>query len=268
MPPKDMNKPAQCQVPGCSQTKRIGKHVDTGIYACGACRKRYAYKGSFDYAEKAERAAVCSKCHRATQPHLMGVDGVCLACRKYYAMHGTYERTQIRRTTGMGEPMCQQCRSRNLTHRNSSYRGGKWLCLRCAKYYKRHKRHRPRWIDATHCVNCNRPLERGTNAYGGKGLCRTCSGYKHRFGKARPAEMIQKQAPHGWCECGKPAEVQIDLRTGGLLVVPTKAGMTDYLTGTREEYAEWVCRECAGYEAEMQRHGGNTYEPSSYIKRG
>lgn len=123
--------------------------------------------------------------------------------------------------------------------------------------------------DASECRTCGKPLVRFSGGtHGAKGYCKTCHSYICRYGQARPAELVRAQAPHGWCECGKPAEVQIDLRTGGLLVVPTKTGMTDYLTGTREEYAEWVCRECAGYEDEMHRHGGNTYEPSSYIKRG
>lgn len=255
-----------CEVDECNGAYRVRYNKKLGKHLCHACRHSLQRNGTVDRKHRRKKneqlAPVCENpncdrtdsimIHRETKLHL------CWPCRLRYSRNG--ELGKPRKYIADCPPVCSVCRTRSPKY-ISCNGNERPRCWRCYIYFKSHGKERPLSLRTKECKNCRRPLSRPM------GYCGLCRSYQKRHGKFPSSEYIDQRAPHGWCECGKPAEVQIDLRTGGLLVVPTKTGMTDYLTGTREEYAEWVCRECAGYEDEMQRHGGNTYEPSSYIKR-
>lgn len=213
---------------------------------------------------KLHKPSECSKCGRKTAHKKMRFDGICHACVYYYGKHGTYERKITRRTRAMELHVCQNCKSQSIKY----FLGGKYVCKRCASYYYHNGRHRPRHMDATHCRICGIPLDRtyyGNN--GGKGRCHTCASYWRNHGEDRTQAMIKRLAPHGWCECGQPATKQVDLRTGGLYVKNTRIGTNDVVTAEVQEWAEWMCDECAGLEDEMRNIDTSDYTPTSMIRR-
>lgn len=214
---------------------------------------------------KATKPEYCTKCGRKTLSRKMRFDGICHACCYYYSKHGTYERKIFRRTQAMELTVCQNCRVRPIKY----FRGGKHVCKRCGSYHYYNGRHRPRHMDLNSCKVCGRPLDKTyTGNNGGKGRCHTCASYWRNHGKERSGRMIQAQAPHGWCDCGKPATVQIDLRTGALYVHPTLTGTSDAIKAASQEWAEWVCDECADLEAEMAHIDTSDYRPGALIARG
>ena len=90
----------------------------------------------------------------------------------------------------------------------------KFLCLPCYRWWQRHGSMRPRHRDATHCIICGRPRTKQNRL--SRGRCRTCYQYWWKTGEERPQELIDEQAPYGWCDCGVPATRLVELEYGGI----------------------------------------------------
>lgn len=185
------------------------------------------------------KVKVCPQCRRPSKRFRRGV---CESCRLHYLKYGTYIRSQpLRRTKWMQIAVCEDCKARPSQTGGVT---GPYLCDRCDKYRKRTGRPRPRWRDRDTCRNpaCHRPLN-GPRMYGGyheaKGYCTTCYSYLGEHGENRSAELVRRQAPHGWCQCGLPA---VEVRQlSGVLV-------TDF--NDPKEWDEPLCAECAALEDE------------------
>lgn len=262
--------PTTCQVPGCDNTARVGLHRATGVYACKKCRNRYSSSGQLEPQTPTTKPITCQvdgctstneiRLHRATGVH------ACRACRLQYGRRGTFVR-KAHRKPRIKVPVCQVCRTRE-----SKYCGRirhlpqKWRCERCIAFAYQTGRERPMYTKYTRdrvCTNCGRNTEHQKSFH----LCALCYSYRRRNGHLPSPEHIAKYAPHGWCECGKPATKQVDLRTGALYVHPTLTGSSDNIRAEVQEWAEWMCDECAGLEDEMQNIDTSDHTPTSMIRR-
>lgn len=80
------------------------------------------------------------------------------------------------------------------------------------------------------CANCGQ-----VKPHSARGLCPACREYQRRNGRPRPAALIRRQAPLGWCECGA---VAVTVRE---IVVPLGRGH-------ERRYNERLCARCARAE--------------------
>lgn len=103
---------------------------------------------------------------------------------------------------------CHNCGSPNIR--------ACFLCMPCYNYKNRTGKHRPKWLrdDEFCCTVCGipkrlTPLDADGATTFRKGKCRACASYQRYHGKPRPPELWGN-GKYGWCDCGYPAEHQID----------------------------------------------------------
>lgn len=176
------------------------------IYArgrCGRCWSYYRKHGGVDrpvvptwYKGQYKQCVNCGE----SKPYSKGR---CKACHTYY------ERNQTERPFVLFERhkekavlprWCKNCGSPSIT--------GFLRCNACYRYWKAHGKERPRrYFDNPNCKNCGIPLD--TVVIVKAGHCSRCYEYKRIFKKSRP-EKLWGNGPHGWCECGQPAQHMID----------------------------------------------------------
>lgn len=137
--------------------------------------------------------------------------GLCSACSTFYFKHRQMrprrliEASAIRRRKAK---WCMTCGNPNVMCKQE--------CKSCYGYRERNGRPRPRWIwdDEFPCVNCGIPKKAASRRKCGRILfhkdrCAPCYSYQRRTGKERP-EYLWGKGKHGFCDCGSPAEHQID----------------------------------------------------------
>ena len=198
--------------------------------AKGLCHACYVWSLRHDTPRPARywlRPKFCTDCKERAAV----VKGLCNPCYQWRARHGK------RRPRYKDASACSNCGSPNVY--------AKGQCCACYRYQYIYKKPRParlwqRWIPdvaqaaATKhaCQNCGKPsTHHGTDMHSGR--CEACYGYwlKYKKQRERPAYLWQRWAPHGWCECGKPAVTEVTLNV--------THGATAYK----------LCREC--YRAEV-----------------
>lgn len=105
---------------------------------------------------------------------------------------------------------------RLCSHCPQSLTGGhsKTLCDACYQYQQLRGISRPRYLWAEKCKNCSKPRRDDRRDGFVKGRCNGCYNYFFRYKKDRTPAQIAALAPHGWCECGKPAAAVVRLRWG------------------------------------------------------
>lgn len=152
--------------------------------------------------------------------------GMCHNCYAYWRRTGRMRpRQQMRRPNGAPRPICRNCRQRFTGKRAA-------LCNTCHAYYLRHGHHRPRYLDRETCRDCGKPKHACLRW--AKGLCHACYQYRHTHGVKRPSELIERNSPLGWCECGRAATSIRELR----------------IQDRMERYL--LCEDCAEFESVHQ----------------
>lgn len=130
-------------------------------------------------------------------------NGRCKACRHYFERNGKERPRELveRHQEKKNAPRwCKNCGSPSIA--------GFLRCNACYRYWKNHGKERPRrYFDNPNCKNCGIPLD--TVVIVKAGHCSRCYEYKRIFKKSRP-EKLWGNGPHGWCECGQPAQHMID----------------------------------------------------------
>jgi hypothetical protein len=165
---------------------------------------------------------MCCNCNRAPARSA----GRCQACYEYWRVHRTERPAHLygRRRA------CARCGCLPVKALG--------LCEACYFYQKRTGRPRPSYFYDGNAVcknqHCNRPLR--TDPHARRGWCAACYIYRRRNGQVRPAALTG--GPHAWCECGRPATQQLEVRIG------MYAGATEVLD---------LCDACAGLERELER---------------
>lgn len=147
--------------------------------------------------------ALPAYCDRIRPPHCQNPQcgrvaksyklGLCNACYEWQRTRGTQRIPQREWTRQQGQ-WCSNCHNRRAYSQS--------LCVNCYCYKKANGRNRPRYRWAESCKVCGRPREYRTFR---KGRCRACADHWYRHGVERPAELIAKIAPFGWCDCGQKA---------------------------------------------------------------
>lgn len=131
-------------------------------------------------------------------------EGRCANCYGYWVRHGVerplvfIEKEKIRKTT---PKWCKVCNQRMSVR---SFR-----CDACYEYWLANKKERPMhlWNADMQCKNCKKPLNSDCDPR--RGYCNACRHYFARTGKKRPPHLWGN-GPHGFCDCGKPANHMID----------------------------------------------------------
>ncbi len=168
----------------------------------------------------------CTNCH--TIPAGRVVNGLCPACRHFYRRHGRMRTRYDKRERGSGEkrPFCTNCK---ISHTN----GHRHLCRACYQYRQRNGTDRPSHLWRTSCRVCGRPKVPGQFA---NGRCLACNQYRNYHGQDRSKDQVQQRYPYGWCDCGKPAVVVVEVGVG------VRGQMIESLA---------MCDECARVEQEV-----------------
>lgn len=171
----------------------------------------------------------CANCHESKKRL---TNGLCNACRLFLRRTGR-PRTQADRIRPKGQRP-QSCT--NCGVNRASGRGD--LCIACSAYRQRHGVNRPRhlWLDS--CKVCGRPKD-GTVRFA-KGRCPLCYEYRRKFGHERPASVIRKRYPLGWCDCGQPATQTVCI---GVSLANARRLTNDELP---------MCDNCAAVEKEVR----------------
>lgn len=142
------------------------------------------------------------RCHNCDHYDSHGAGNLCRGCYQFQRRHGRLSRPEERRPELRRHNTCRNCRQALAVCRG--------LCSACYQYQRYNNgRNRPRHLWREECGNCGRP-KRGAPDWA-LGRCVACYHYLHHHGRERPRTLIERQAPHGWCECGRPAVERVRL---------------------------------------------------------
>jgi hypothetical protein len=159
---------------------------------------------------KAEHTpTICKECGIDKRLPKRGI--TCSACNRYRLLHGVPRpATLIQRELAKRNAIkwCEVCGHPDIYALQK--------CKLCHDYWLAHKKARPRWLwDKDICCSvCGFPkkaLKRGRNGRLAfrKDKCLPCDTYQREQKRPRPAYLWGKGSK-GWCDCGYPAEHQID----------------------------------------------------------
>jgi len=191
----------------CEGIERCFVCSERPAYCTGRCVRCYRFKQRHGFDRPTEPAPLklCSNC--GVKPAF--ARGRCPACLSYFKRHhierplSLIEQAQKREEAAKHSAWwCKNCGSPDI---ESNMR-----CTRCARYFRMHGKERPRhlFVDDPRCKVCGKPLPTdGRRKLSGK--CELCRHYEETRGKKRPAHLWGN-GPHGWCECGQPAQHLID----------------------------------------------------------
>lgn len=143
------------------------------------------------------------RCINCGDPKL-AANGRCKACKCYFERNNKERPRELwerRKAEAQMPRWCQNCGSPNIM--------GHMRCTACYRYWKAHGKERPYryFADNAKCKNCGIPLD--TVVIVKKGHCSKCYEYKRMYKKERP-QKLWGNGPHGFCECGQPANHLID----------------------------------------------------------
>lgn len=161
-----------------------------------------------------------------------------MSCYRYLLEYG-HDRpeSKMRRSPKQMRRICRHCRRAYAGPQHSD------LCGACYQYQKQNGKPRPRHLWTEYCKVCGRPRRADRRDRFAKGRCPTCYAYRHKHGEDRPRELIEQQVPLGWCQCGNPATVEVELAYGDVNTNGHQHGYTD-------TYA--LCEQCAALEKREQ----------------
>lgn len=112
-----------------------------------------------------------------------------------------------RRSRNAPPPLCSRCHVNFATCRRG-------LCNTCYWYKLKHGVDRPAYLWRDKCIVCGKPRQDDRRDGFARGRCATCNKYRYKFGRDRTQDAVKRQAPHGWCECGKPAVEVVTVTIG------------------------------------------------------
>ena len=144
---------------------------------------------------------LCSNCQRK----IAVKKGRCLACRSYFQRHGTERPMQYLAKLAERVAAPRWCKNCGSPEVSCNLR-----CARCDGYWRIHKKERPYHLhtDDPRCKTCGKPLPNGSRRKL-SGRCDHCREYRRVYKKERP-QKLWGNGPHGFCECGQPANHLID----------------------------------------------------------
>jgi len=122
----------------------------------------------------------------------------CAACYKYWQRNGR-DRSNPPRVRHQRVDLCQNCHLSPTGKRHAQ------VCDACGDYRLRRGHDRPAYLWLNRCTICGRPRREDRRDKFSKGRCQTCAVYYYTIGEERPAALIQRRYPFGWCDCGEPA---------------------------------------------------------------
>ncbi len=142
--------------------------------------------------------------------------GLCVTCYHWRYRHNGKKRPRYKRAT-----VCSNCGSPNVY--------AKGMCVACYKYKYNTGTDRPaklwqrRWNPQAgtvpahtlrKCKICGKPSVAQDGRDMARGRCYACYSYwrKYKHKQDRPAQLWQRWAPQGWCECGRPAVTEVTLQ--------------------------------------------------------
>lgn len=176
------------------------------IYASGRCGRCWTYYRKHDGVDRPTVPtwhkgvhSACINCNYG-KPYSAGR---CKACHSYFERHQC-ERPQAlwqrRQEEAKLARWCKNCGAPRVT--------GYMRCNSCRRYWKKYSKERPRryFADDVTCKTCGIPLVLVRKK---ADRCTRCYEYKRIYKKERPAHLWGN-GPHGWCDCGQPAQHKID----------------------------------------------------------
>jgi hypothetical protein len=142
--------------------------------------------------------------------------GLCVKCYQWRYRHNGKRLPRYKRATA-----CTNCGK-------PSHNYAKGMCVACYKYKYETGKDRPahlwqKWNPQVsdmqphinrRCKVCGKPSVTQDGRDIARGRCYACYSYwrKHHQKQDRPAHLWQRWAPHGWCDCGKPAVTEVTLQ--------------------------------------------------------
>lgn len=160
---------------------------------------------------KTEPKVTTTICRNCKYQKKIAVWGMCDACCSFWRRNGKMRPAGIIRRAAAREGKAKWCKTCGHTKIKANQR-----CATCYRYWLLTGKARPKWFwDEDYCCSvCDFPkaavktYKQGRKAfYGDK--CSACYRYQYRYNKPRPSHLWGK-GTHGWCECGSPAEHQIN----------------------------------------------------------
>lgn len=151
------------------------------------------------------------RCGNCKQERPKRCRGLCEACHTYQKRHNQNRPMHlIRREVAKLKKIrwCQTCGNPQIDSNH--------MCGACRKYWATSGKARPKWLwdDEFCCTTCGIPKRIARHTAGGhvnfrKDKCRACSQYERKYGKPRP-QHLWGNGSKGWCDCGYPAEHEIN----------------------------------------------------------
>lgn len=156
----------------------------------------------------AAAALSCVNCGRITNRDRLRRQR-CRSCYRYWRAHGS-DRPQgeMNRYPKQRPPICAHCKQKFVDGCS------KHLCSACYQYKRTTGKPRPRYFWAEKCKICGKPRRDDRRDGFAKGRCPPCYTYHRRHGEDRSPDLIAAAAPHGYCECGRPAVAVVALHYG------------------------------------------------------
>jgi hypothetical protein len=182
----------------CGQDLAISRN--TGL--CNACTHHQRRHGTPRIVK--QKVTICRRCHERKPV----AKGLCAACYHYQKVN----KGKPRPRRLWADKVCKTCGRPNV-------KMTKGECRTCYEYRWLYGKERPahlwqKWNPTIqpkqrgmqHCIVCGKPcVERARQR------CRSCYSYWWKHHRDRPAQLWQRGAPYGWCDCGAPAVTEVTL---------------------------------------------------------